>query len=419
MSKITDAGVSSRERGPALERIRNEKMARSAFDYVRGSPTKFYEWLSKESEALPEGPAIWICGDCHTGNLGPTANAEGKFQVEIRDFDQTVVGNPTHDLIRLGLSLASAAVISDLPGLTIAEILEAMMRCYEAAFDRGFSEGRDLDEPNTIRGVSRRATKATWETLAEEDTENKSFRLPIGKTFWPLSVEERHDIQRLFRTEEMRRLVTEVKGRDSDADIRMVDAAYWRKGCSSLGHLRYAVLLKIGTKSDPREHCLMDLKEAVKPGAPHASGGGMPRDFAKRVKAGASHLSPYLGSRMRAVELMGKPVFVRELLPQDLKIEIEHLGREEAARVAGYLAAIVGKAHGTQMDQDARKDWAKELRRNRAKSLDAPSWFWRSVVDLLIDHQSGYLEHCRAFANASEGGRSRGRYEDDDDDRCS
>jgi uncharacterized protein (DUF2252 family) len=53
---------------------------------------------------------------------------------------------------------------------------------------------------------------------------------------------------------------------------------------------------------------------------------------------GASHLSPDLGSRMQAVEITGKPVFVRELLPQDLKIEMNALDRKEAARVAGYLA---------------------------------------------------------------------------------
>ncbi len=144
----------------------------------------------------------------------------------------------------------------------------------------------------------------------------------------------------------------------------------------------------------------MDLKEAVKPSAPHSSGKGMPRDFAERVTFGASRLSPDLGCRMRAVELRRTPIFVRELFPQDLKIEIGSLDRKEAALVAGYLAAIVGKAHGRQMDAGMRKDWGKELR-NRVKSLDAPSCLWRSVVDLLIDHQEGYLEHCRACVAAA------------------
>ena len=29
------------------------------------------------------------------------ANADGEVEIEIRDLDQTVVGNPAHDLIRL------------------------------------------------------------------------------------------------------------------------------------------------------------------------------------------------------------------------------------------------------------------------------------------------------------------------------
>jgi uncharacterized protein (DUF2252 family) len=132
-------------------------MARSALDYVRGSPTQFYEWLEKGSAAIPQGPEIWICGDCHVGNLGPVANANGQFEVEIRDFDQTVTGNPAHDLIRLGLSLAAAAVVSDLPGLTIAEILEAMIAQYEAAFSEASDKPGRLEEPKTIRKVNRRA----------------------------------------------------------------------------------------------------------------------------------------------------------------------------------------------------------------------------------------------------------------------
>jgi uncharacterized protein (DUF2252 family) len=94
-------------------------MARSAHAYVRGNTLKFYEWLeSSTGELLPQGPPVWICGDCHLGNLGPVADAEGRVQIAIRDLDQTVIGNPAHDLIRLGLSLATAIRGSDLPGVT-------------------------------------------------------------------------------------------------------------------------------------------------------------------------------------------------------------------------------------------------------------------------------------------------------------
>ena len=104
-----------------LTQARNLKMARSAHAYVRGSTAKFYEWLESSSRSqLPEGPAVWICGDCHVGNLGPLADAKGHVLIQIRDLDQTVIGNPAHDLVRLGLSLASAARGSDLPGVTTA-----------------------------------------------------------------------------------------------------------------------------------------------------------------------------------------------------------------------------------------------------------------------------------------------------------
>ena len=110
-------------------------MARSAHAYVRGNTLKFYEWLeSASARSLPEGPAVWICGDCHLGNLGPIANAERSVEIQARDFDQTVIGNPAHDFIRLGLSLSMAVRGSDLPGVTTARMIEHRVDGYSKAF---------------------------------------------------------------------------------------------------------------------------------------------------------------------------------------------------------------------------------------------------------------------------------------------
>jgi uncharacterized protein (DUF2252 family) len=98
------------DRSTALGVQRGQKMARSAHAYVRGSTVKFYEWLeAQKRRSLPEGPPVWICGDCHAGNLGPLANADGKVEIQIRDMDEAVISNPAHDLIRLTLSLANAS----------------------------------------------------------------------------------------------------------------------------------------------------------------------------------------------------------------------------------------------------------------------------------------------------------------------
>jgi uncharacterized protein (DUF2252 family) len=88
------------------------------------------------------------------------------------------------------------------------------------------------------------------------------------------------------------------------------------------------------------------------------------------------------------------------LMPQDLKLEIDQLTREEAVAAASYLAGVVGKAHARQMDVATRKSWIAELDRNRSKSLDAPGWLWRSVVELIASHETAYLEHCRRYATA-------------------
>jgi hypothetical protein len=71
-------------------------MARSAHAYVRGSTAEFYEWLADSRGNIPEGPAVWICGDCHVGNLGPLADAKGRVAIQVRDLDQTVIGNPVN-----------------------------------------------------------------------------------------------------------------------------------------------------------------------------------------------------------------------------------------------------------------------------------------------------------------------------------
>jgi uncharacterized protein (DUF2252 family) len=95
---------------------------------------------------------------------------------------------------------------------------------------------------------------------------------------------------------------------------------------------------------------------------------------------------------------MNRSVFVRELLPQDLKIELQQLNNDPAIEVAHFLAAVVGKAHSRQMDSEIRKTWQNDLRKNRSKALDAPTWLWKSIVDLLSEHERAYLEHCRKYA---------------------
>jgi uncharacterized protein (DUF2252 family) len=397
VSNVKDRGPRLQDRAAILAEKRNVKMARSAHAYMRGNTVKFYEWLETAAgKSLPEGPPIWICGDCHVGNLGPVANLEGQVNIQIRDLDQTVIGNPVHDLIRLGLSLATAARSSDLPGITTARMIEEMMIGYSAALQDGHRKRRPVKEVKAVHRVMQEALRRRWRNLAEERIEDVRPSIPRGDKFWEVTARESKELQALFAAPQVRKLVTAMRRRDDDARIKVLDAAYWVKGCSSLGRLRYAVLLGIDKKHPAHgEICLVDIKEATTAAAPRAPNAPMPRDNAERVVSGAQALAPNLGERMLAARLSDRPVVIRELLPQDLKLEIEQLTHSEAINAARFLATVVGEAHARQMDRPTRLAWHTAMQQKRSKTLDAPSWFWSSIVDLVATHEAAYLEHCR------------------------
>ena len=256
----------------------------------------------------------------------------------------------------------------------------------------------DLPEPQVVRTVRKRAAGRHWKHLAAERIDGPDPDLPYGRRFWKLASDERGAIDTLFEQDDVRARALEIAGVGRKAALRVLDAAFWKKGCSSLGNLRYAVLLGIADKSGPEVLGLIDIKEAVAPLAPIGKATAMPKDFAQRVVAGAVALAPNLGERMIATTLFTRPVVLRELKPQDLKLEVAQFSGKEAVRAAAYLAFVVGRAHARQMDALQRAAWHAKFIRNPDERIDAPSWLWRAVVDLAGTHESGYLEHCRKFA---------------------
>lgn len=72
---------------------------------------------------------------------------------------------------------------------------------------------------------------------------------------------------------------------------------------------------------------------------------------------------------MSAQRFLDHGVVVRELLPQDLKLEIDELSVHDWAQTACYLAFVVGQAHARQMD------------------MAMPGWLWKSVIELLAEHE--------------------------------
>src|SRR6185436_11142478 len=109
------------------------------------------------------------------------------------------------------------------------------------------------------------------------------------------------DVDKFLDKERVRQLVTALDCRDDDAEIRVLDAAYWVKGCSSLGLWRCAALVEVeGHGQNGGGYSLLDIKEAVAPLAPASAPELMPEHNGQRVVRGALSLSPSLGQRMLA-----------------------------------------------------------------------------------------------------------------------
>jgi uncharacterized protein (DUF2252 family) len=113
--------------------------------------------------------------------------------VQIRDLNQTVIGNPSHDLIRLGLSLASAGRGSDLPGVTTAWILEELVAGYQSGLLSNFeTESGKSHRPKSIQTLLAQSIRRRWQHLAEERLDTVKPAIPLGKRFWALTPAERN-----------------------------------------------------------------------------------------------------------------------------------------------------------------------------------------------------------------------------------
>jgi uncharacterized protein (DUF2252 family) len=371
------------------------KIAASPLAYVRGSTARFYEWMAERPPGeLPEGPPIWICGDCHLGNIGALADPEGQIQMQIRDLDQTVIGNPAYDLVRLTLSLVTAGLTAPLSGLAVGRMIEAIAKGYAAGLEAPDETLQPEGESVIVEATRSHAHGRRWRHLSEERLHGKTAQIPRGKRFLDLGEDERAAFAGLVRRDDF---ATTVLGAKAPAEVELIDAAYWIKGCSSLGRLRLAGLVRVVGAKGRSKLALIDVKEAVPHLAPAAPGAAIPPDPAARVVAGARALSPALGERMIAGRIGATPVIVRELLPQDLKIVAEQFSRSEGVRVAWSLAAVVGQAHGRQLSPEARGAWRRQVEADGWEA-SAPHWLWSSVTALMGLHLSGYLAHCRDVA---------------------
>lgn len=85
-------------------------------------------------------------------------------------------------LVRLGLSLASAARGSDLPGVVTARMLEKMIRGYSQGL-AGPAGDEPPPEPDVVGTVRCRALGRHWKHLVRERLKDVEPSIPLGRKF--------------------------------------------------------------------------------------------------------------------------------------------------------------------------------------------------------------------------------------------
>jgi uncharacterized protein (DUF2252 family) len=145
---------------------------------------KYYEWLASLKSRDASGWTSRLdLRRLPPQQSRPLRKCGGQVEIQIRDLAQTVIGNPSHDLIRLGLSLASAAGGSDLPGVTTAQMLEELMAGYEADLPWNTNSRRERSRlrtggsKNHQTGPARLLEDLRWENTAMVDSETSALRV--------------------------------------------------------------------------------------------------------------------------------------------------------------------------------------------------------------------------------------------------
>ena len=139
----------------------------------------------------------------------------------IRDLDQRVMGKP-HDLIRLGVSVASAMRGANLSSISTARMIEQMIDGYEGAFVE--ESGKAESPPETIDLIVKTATRRTWKGLAKERIENTKPSIPLGRSFWLCS--KPNELDNLIASESVRDILTSTLTRQEDVAVTVADAAF-------------------------------------------------------------------------------------------------------------------------------------------------------------------------------------------------
>jgi len=232
-------------------------MAENAFRFLRGTCHLFYEDLH-QSDALPQYPLSWVCGDLHLENFGTYKGDNRMVYFDVNDFDEGALAPATWELARIVTSIFIGFESLGVKRKEAKEVARMFLDVYSSTLAKG--RARYL-EPETANGIVR--------TFLEKICERKQKELIRQRTI--LKNEKlvlRIDNVRFFPIDKglKKELAAHFAQWIQDTPMlqkryKVLDMGFRIAGTGSLGVKRYVFLMR--NSKDPKKHLLIDMKQAL------------------------------------------------------------------------------------------------------------------------------------------------------------
>jgi uncharacterized protein (DUF2252 family) len=374
-------------RYPALLARKQARMSASPLAFLRGAAPLFYELLAADPElgAGPDGFGF-IQGDAHLENFGAFSPAvreaagwkKGHATFQLNDFDEATRGAWRWDVLRLTTSLLLAARELGQSGPKVLSLCELLLESYAAA---ACTEAPLPPTPRAVAELVERVDGRSKKKLLDDRTE--------------VAGDERHFVRGDRYTDVSGAIVRAVpealalfvertadKGGPRPEQLEILDVAFRIAGTGSIGSFRIAVLTR--GKGGDDGSWLFDLKEqagsSVDVLSPRAASDSRAAEVEAAFRACVDQPPLMLGTS----RIAGYDVLVRRLTPQEDKLSLTRLEREELGPLATYLGALLGAAHRRGADRTFPA-WSAS---DRGGVLER-------AVALAGIHEAVYLELCR------------------------
>ena len=338
---------------PHLMTRKIARMAASPLGYLRGAAPLYYELLRDHPE-LEQGPSGegWLVGDAHVENFGAFKSADGKGSeavvFDVNDFDEAIIGPFRWDVVRLLASLILGGRELGSTGKQSVLLCGSILEGYVPALCDGAPPG---DPPPPVRRLLKAVTERTHKEFLDHRTSgggsnsNSNSNSSAARRF--LRGERYQDLPPALVSQAHAAFERYVERLDPQHTVaadhfKIEDVAFRVAGTGSLGALRIAVLTQ--GKGDLDTRWIFDMKSEGSPSACELAP-AIPGLAASRVLTATLACLEHPPRLAGTTDLGEISLFVRRLPPQEDKLDLPRLRREDLPDLARYLGARLGLVH--------------------------------------------------------------------------